>query len=151
MTIYVVQRQSTRAIVCKNSKILGSGCGSVGRAVTSDTRGPRFESSHRQKFIYILNNCLLSTVYWKDENKGKEAGNGPFKKNNSNNSVSWTKYHKCTCNKEWICCHLIAPPIYCLGLFTSCCIWKAICWRSVLCWLRWRSKCNSKSHWRSGL
>ena len=30
---------------------LGSGCGSVGRAVASDTRGPRFESSHRQKFI----------------------------------------------------------------------------------------------------
>ena len=28
-------------------------CGSVGRAVASDTRGPRFESSHWQKFIYI--------------------------------------------------------------------------------------------------
>ena len=26
----------------------------------------------------ILNICLLSTVYWKDENKGKEAGDGPF-------------------------------------------------------------------------
>ena len=24
---------------------------------------PQFESSHRQKFIYILNICLLSTVY----------------------------------------------------------------------------------------
>ena len=57
-----------------------SGCGSVGRAVTSDTRGPRFESSHWQKFIHILNICLLSTVYWKDENKEKEAGNGPFLK-----------------------------------------------------------------------
>ena len=33
---------------------LGSGCGSVGRAVASDTRGPRFESSHQQKFIYKL-------------------------------------------------------------------------------------------------
>ena len=30
------------------------------------------------KFIYILNICLLSTVYWKDENKEKEAGNGPY-------------------------------------------------------------------------
>ena len=59
----------------------GSSCGSVGRAVASDTRGLRFESSHRQKFIYTLNICLLSTVYWKDENKGKEAGNGPFLKN----------------------------------------------------------------------
>ena len=34
-------------------------CGSVGRAVASDTRGPRFESSHRQN---LLNICLLSTV-----------------------------------------------------------------------------------------
>ena len=42
---------------------LGSGCGSVGRAVAFDTRGPRFESSHWQKFIYTLNICLLSTVY----------------------------------------------------------------------------------------
>ena len=56
----------------------GSGCGAVGRAVASKTRGPRFESSHQQKFIYILNICLLSTVYRKDENKEKEAGNGPF-------------------------------------------------------------------------
>ena len=41
----------------------GSGCVSVGRAVASDTRGPRFESSHRQKFIYIKHlftvNCVL--------------------------------------------------------------------------------------------
>ena len=58
----------------------GSGSGSVGRAVTSNTRCPRFKSSHRQKFIYALNICLLSTVYWKDENKEKEAGNGPFLK-----------------------------------------------------------------------
>ena len=41
----------------------GSGCGSVGRAVAFDTRDPRFESSHWQKFIYTLNICLLSTVY----------------------------------------------------------------------------------------
>ena len=38
---------------------LGSGCGSVGRAVASDTRGPRFESSHWQN---LLNIYLLSTV-----------------------------------------------------------------------------------------
>ena len=61
---------------------MGSGCGLVGRAVASYTRGPRFESSHRQKNVYILNNCLLSTVYRKDENNEKEAGNGTFKKNN---------------------------------------------------------------------
>ena len=32
------------------------------------------------KNVLILNICLLSTVYWKDENKEKEAGDGPFKK-----------------------------------------------------------------------
>ena len=37
---------------------MGSGCGSVGRAVTSHTRGPRFESRHRQIFI----EHLFSTV-----------------------------------------------------------------------------------------
>ena len=30
----------------KMTFIEGSGCGSVGRAVTSDTRGVRFKSSH---------------------------------------------------------------------------------------------------------
>ena len=64
----------------KNNKNIIEGqwlCGSVGRAVASYTRGLQFESSHRQKII-ILNICLLSTVYWKDENIEKEAGNGPF-------------------------------------------------------------------------
>ena len=41
----------------------GSGCGSVGRVVTSDTRGPRYESNHRQKIIIIEHlytvNCVL--------------------------------------------------------------------------------------------
>ena len=57
---------------------MGSGCGSVGRAVASDTSGPRFVSSHRQIFLSILNICILSTVYGKDENKEKEARSGPF-------------------------------------------------------------------------
>ena len=30
---------------------LGSGCDSVGTAVASNTRGPRFEYSYRQNFI----------------------------------------------------------------------------------------------------
>ena len=47
-----------------NVKRLGSGCGSVGRAVASDTRCPQFESSHQQKFINIEQllytvNCVL--------------------------------------------------------------------------------------------
>ena len=39
---------------CQKPKIINrrdSGCGSVGRAVTSDTRGPRFESNHLLTFI----------------------------------------------------------------------------------------------------
>ena len=49
---------------CEKRAYLGSGCGAVGRAVAYDTRGPGFESSHL-------------TVCRKDENKRKEAGNGP--------------------------------------------------------------------------
>ena len=52
-------------------------CGSVGRVVASDTGGLRFESILRQN-LFILNICLLSTVYRKDENKEKEAGSGQF-------------------------------------------------------------------------
>ena len=33
------------------------------------------------KNLYIYNICLLSTVYWKDENKEKGGGDCPFKKN----------------------------------------------------------------------
>ena len=45
--------------------IKGSGCGSVGRVVASDTRGPQIESSHRQIFIKIIYlrivNCVEKT------------------------------------------------------------------------------------------
>ena len=38
-------------------------CESVGRAVASNTRGPQFESNHRQKLIHIEHlitvNCVL--------------------------------------------------------------------------------------------
>ena len=49
---------------------LGSGCDSVGRAVASDSRGPRFESSHGQHFL--LN--IYCQLYWKDKNKEKRPG-----------------------------------------------------------------------------
>ena len=57
---------------------LGSFCGSFGRAVASDTRGPRFESSHRNFFIY--------TVNWIETTKinNREAGNVPI------NFLKWT-------------------------------------------------------------
>ena len=32
------------------------------------------------KNLLISNICILSTVYWKDKNKEKEAVNGPFLK-----------------------------------------------------------------------
>ena len=39
---------------------MGSGCGSAGRAVAFDIRGPRFDSSHRQNFIehLFIINCI---------------------------------------------------------------------------------------------
>ena len=56
---------------------MGSGCGSVGRAVASNVRGPRFISSHRRNL-----NWTLFTVNWieKTKIKKKEVGNGPFLK-----------------------------------------------------------------------
>ena len=38
-------------MVTKLSDRWGRDCDSVGRVVTSETRGPQFESSHRQNFI----------------------------------------------------------------------------------------------------
>ena len=54
----------------------GSGCGSVGRAVASYTRGLRFKSSHRQKIIYWT--FIYCQLYWKDENKEKRGREWPI-------------------------------------------------------------------------
>ena len=52
---------------------MGSGCGSVGRTVASDTKDPQFKSRRWQNFI--------SQLYDReDENKEKEAGNFFLKK-----------------------------------------------------------------------
>ena len=53
---------------------IGSGCGSVGRAVASNSRGPRFKSSYRQNFI--LN--IYCQLHWKDENKEKRGREWPL-------------------------------------------------------------------------
>ena len=52
-----------------------SGCGAVGRVVAFKTRGPRFDSSHRQNFIehLFIINCIEKTKI-----NEKEAGNGPL-------------------------------------------------------------------------
>ena len=57
-----------------NCTLWGSGGGSVGKVVTSDTGGPQFESRHLQSFYWILFtvNCIVKTK------KEKEAGNCPF-------------------------------------------------------------------------
>ena len=57
------------------SKIDRRGCGSVGRAVASDTRCPRFESSHWHTFIWNI--CLLPTVL-KRRNKIKRVREWPI-------------------------------------------------------------------------
>ena len=69
----------------KKENILGCGCGSVGRAVISDTRGPRFESSHRQIFINIEQllytiNCVLK----RRKIKKKRPGMAHFLKKKEN-------------------------------------------------------------------
>ena len=57
---------------------MASGCGSVGREVTSDTRDTRFDPHHRQNFIYL---SIYQLNNRKDQNKKKEAVNDPsFKK-----------------------------------------------------------------------
>ena len=55
--------------------ILGSGCGSVGRAVTSDSRGPRFESSLWQNLWWTF---TYSQMYWKDDNIEKRGREWPI-------------------------------------------------------------------------
>ena len=76
----------------KRSK--GSSCGSVGRAVASDSRGPRFESSHRQN-IYIEHlftvNCIEKTKITE-----KEAGIGPLFKKRSRQKIRWNIFMKMT-------------------------------------------------------
>ena len=62
-----------------NEWSLGSGCGSVGRAVASDSRGPRFESHHRQKnyIEHFTVNCIEKTKI-----KKKRLGRAHFLKKN---------------------------------------------------------------------
>ena len=70
----------------------GSGCGSVGRAVTSDTRGPQFKSSHRQKNYLHIEHLFTVNCVLKRRKEEKEAGNGPFFKTKIvTNAQEWNK------------------------------------------------------------
>ena len=53
----------------KNGWDRGSGCGLVARAVTCDTRGSRFESNHRQYFIWNISFIVNSTKKTKKRRK----------------------------------------------------------------------------------
>ena len=65
--------------------VQGSCCGSVSKANTSDTRGPRFESSHRQIAYYLHTvNCIEKTNI-----NEKEAGNGTLI--NCGTNQDWSK------------------------------------------------------------
>ena len=59
-------------------KGLGSGCGSVGRPVASNTRGPQFESRNWQTFVWNI--CFLSTVLKRRKIKKNRPGMAHFKK-----------------------------------------------------------------------
>ena len=61
-----------------------SGCGSVGRAVASNTRDQLFESSHRQNCITNIFTISCWNKCRNDENEQKEAWNGPYFKNRKN-------------------------------------------------------------------
>ena len=74
-----LQPSTYASFVSRFKKVWGSGCGSVGRAVASDDRGPRFETSFRQTFI---KNIYLFTVdcIKKTKIKKKRPGMAHFKK-----------------------------------------------------------------------
>ena len=65
--------------------IISKGSGCVAQSVERSLPIPEVRglNSVIGKYLFKLNICLLSTVYWKDKNKEKEARNGPifFKKN----------------------------------------------------------------------
>ena len=87
-------------ILCLNIESASTGqclCGSVGRAVASDTGGPRFESSHWQKIMCIY---LCTTVYWKDKIKKKRPGMAHLKNSASTryvHDVQWSCYAQQLC------------------------------------------------------
>ena len=64
----------------KNNLSWGSGCGSVGRAVASDTKDPQFKSRHRQTFTKHLFtvHCVEKTKI-----KKKRPGMAHFLKNDT--------------------------------------------------------------------
>ena len=63
-------------------KITNQGSGCVAQLVEQLIPIPEFRGLNLVIgiFLFILNICLLSTVYWKDKNKEKETGIDSFLK-----------------------------------------------------------------------
>ena len=81
---------------------LGSGCGSVGRADAFDTRGPRFDSSHRQNFIehLFIINCIEKTKINK-----KRPGLAHFKKKKNNYRQQYNYTLQLNSNADYLLDH----------------------------------------------
>ena len=58
----------SKSEVLGKHKKMGSGCGSVGRAVAFDTRCPRFQSSHIERLFTV--NCVEKTKI--NKQRGRE-------------------------------------------------------------------------------
>ena len=58
---YLLKKSPNIKVAILESNV--AGCGAVGRAVAFKTRGPRFDSSHRQNFIehLFIINCIEKT------------------------------------------------------------------------------------------
>ena len=71
----IIRRPARPWAADKKFGYLGSGCGSVGRAVASETRDQRFELSHWQTLYYLnIVDCIE-----KMKNKEKKQGMAHFK------------------------------------------------------------------------
>ena len=60
---------------------MASGCGSIGKAVASNTRGPRFKSSHRQNLYWIFVYLFIINSIEKTKINKKRPELPTFKKN----------------------------------------------------------------------
>ena len=97
------------------------GCGSVGRAVASDSRGTQFESSYIE--------CLLSTLL-KDENKENDIL--------ADNLILAKRPRSDQNMLAPDCCPDFLDKVslnFSLGLVTSCCSCETACWRPACRWL----------------
>ena len=129
---------------------MGSGC--VAQLVERSLPIPEVRGSNPVvgKNLIILNIYFLSPVYWKDENKEKEAGDGPFKINilnygDAHQKRPFNKLCKINVGLKYASSTLKGT----LGLVISCCSHQTACWRPAFGWLGWISLRNgvpNKSH-----